>query len=140
MSVPVNERSTSKLEVCIKAHDLCCYTLQITKNKKVFSEEYQSALTDKIIQLALDIHTECWGANNIIVTQESDFEMRTMMQTNALAKCNELLSLIEVAKSIFHLSTKRVIYWSQKVITTRKLISAWRTSDRKRYKDMGCRL
>lgn len=53
MSVPVNERSQGKLEACTKAFDLATYTLRITKNKKVFTVEYQEALTDKIISLAL---------------------------------------------------------------------------------------
>ena len=57
MSVPVNQRGQGKLEVCTKARDLAVYTLQITKNKKVFAEEYQTAITDKIISLALDIHS-----------------------------------------------------------------------------------
>lgn len=57
MSVPVNQRGQGKLEVCTKARDLAVYTLQITKNKKVFVEEYQDAITNKIISTALDIHT-----------------------------------------------------------------------------------
>lgn len=79
MSVPVNERSQGKLEACTKAFDLATYTLRITKNKKVFTVEYQEALTDKIISLALDIskgnsyrlmqrmdkfYKELWGDNN----------------------------------------------------------------------------
>ena len=65
MSVPEPRREKSKLEVCVKAHDLCCYTLQITANKKVFTEEYQRSLTDKIVAVALGIHCDCWNANNI---------------------------------------------------------------------------
>ena len=48
MSVPVNQRTHGKLEACVKARELACYTLQITKNKKVFTEDYQEAITDKI--------------------------------------------------------------------------------------------
>lgn len=48
MPVPVNSRSKSKLEVCIKARELCVYTIKITSNKNVFTEEFQKPLTDGI--------------------------------------------------------------------------------------------
>lgn len=133
MSVPVNQRTHGKLEVCVKAHDLCCYTLQITANKKNFTSEFQEPLTNRIVEAAIDIHTLCWSANNILVNSVDDLRERTMYQEKAAIKCNILLSLIEVAKRIFHLSTKRVTYWAEKTIETRNLIRAWRESDLKRY-------
>lgn len=133
MSVPINQRTHGKLEVCVKAHDLCCYTLQITANKKNFTPEFQEALTNRIVEAAIDIHTLCWSANNILVNSVDDLRERTMYQEKAAIKCNILLSLIDVAKRIFHLSTKRVTYWAGKTIETRNLIRAWRESDLKRY-------
>lgn len=137
MSVPVNKRTQGKLEVCVQAHDLACYTLQITKNKNVFSEDYQEVLTNKIIQAALDIHLCVWSANNVLVKTPEDYQNRRQLQDTACIRCNVLLSLIDIAKSIFHLSGKRVHYWGSKVVTTRNLIRAWRESDYKRYKDIG---
>lgn len=136
MSVPVNQRKTGKLEVCLKAHDLCVYTLQITKNKKIFTEEYQESLTDRIISEAMDIHLNVWMANNVKVTTASDYDVRRKMQTVAISKCASLLALIDIAKSIFHLSGKRVMFWGSKVVETRNLIRAWRTSDAQRYKNL----
>ena len=133
MSVPVNQRTHGKLEVCVKAHDLCCYTLQITANKKNFTQEFQESLTNRIVEAAIDIHTLCWSANNILVNSVDDLRERTMYQEKAAIRCNILLSLIDVAKQIFHLSTKRVTYWAGKTIETRNLIRAWRESDLKRY-------
>ena len=133
MSVPVNQSTHGKLEVCVKAHDLCCYTLQITANKKNFTQEFQESLTNRIVEAAIDIHTLCWSANNILVNSVDDLRERTMYQEKAAIRCNILLSLIDVAKQIFHLSTKRVTYWAGKTIETRNLIRAWRESDLKRY-------
>lgn len=137
MSVPVNERSHGKLEVCVKAHSLCCYTLQITANEKIFIPRFQESLTRSISDTALSIHMLCWGANNIIVKTADDLRMRSNYQEEAIVKCNVLLSLIDIAKSIFHLTTKRVIYWSELVMETRSLIRSWRESDRKRYADLA---
>ena len=133
MSVPVNQRGHGKLEACVKAHDLCCYTIQITANKKVFTEEYQRALTDRIVSAAIEIHTLAWSANNVLVRSREDLEERNSLQNQAAIQCNILLSLIEVAHRVFHLESKRVTYWSKKAIETRNLIRAWRDSDRKRY-------
>ena len=72
MSVPENARTKGKLEACVKAHDLACYTLQITTNKKNFPEQFQAALTDKIVSVALDIHTLAWSANNVLVNSPED--------------------------------------------------------------------
>lgn len=47
MSVPVNERSHGKLEAYTKAYELAVYTLRITKNKKIFTVEFQEELTDR---------------------------------------------------------------------------------------------
>ena len=135
MSVPVNQRSHGKLEACVKAHSLCVYTIQITANKKIFKEEYQAALTDKIIATALNVHTLAWSANNVLVKTPEDLRKRQKLQEDAAIQCNILLSLIEIAKPIFRLATKRVTYWSTMAIETRGLIRAWKEMDARRYKE-----
>ena len=133
MSVPVNQRSHGKLEACVKSRDLACYTLQITKNKKVFAEEYQSAITDKIISTALNIHCYAWTANNILVNDYTTMQERLSYQRQAIVQCNILLSLIDIAKPLFHLSSKKVIFWGKSTIETRNLLRAWRKADYDRY-------
>jgi len=134
MSVPVNARSTGKLEVCVKAHALCCYTLKITSNKKIFVEDYQESLTNRIIETAINIHTMCWAANNVLVNSADDLKRRADLQEHAAIQCNLLLSLMEIAKTMFHLETRRIKYWGGLAIETRKLIRAWRSADVERYK------
>lgn len=120
----------------MKAKDLCSYTIKIATNKKIFIADYQEALTDKIIQAAIDIHTNVWSANNVLVRTSEDYKYRRHLQSSAAIKCNVLLSLIDLAWSVFHLSGKRVAFWSGKVIETRNLIRAWRASDAERFKDL----
>lgn len=133
MSVPENSRTKSKLEVCVKAHDLCCYTLQITANDKIFKPEFQRSLTDRIVAVAIGIHTDCWNANNIFVKADEDYTERRRLQDEAARKCNILLSLIDIAKTLFHLASKRVYFWGKSTVEVRNLIRAWRESDAKRY-------
>ena len=68
MSVPAGQRAKSKFEVLIKARELAKYTLDITKNEKVFKVEYQNSLTNDLIKIAKDIFINCWIANNKRVT------------------------------------------------------------------------
>lgn len=133
MSVPVNARSHGKLEACVKARELCAYTIKITSNPKIFKPEYQQALTDRIVEAAIEVHTLSWSANNVLVNSAEDMQRRLEYQDRAADACNILLSLIEIAKPVFHLATKRVTYWSGFAIETRKLLRAWREADRKRY-------
>ena len=139
MSVPVNQRSHGKLEACTKAYELAVYTLKITKNKNIFIEEYQDAITDKIIACALDIYLLTGGANDIVVKTKDDSEnirCRMGMQREALKKCGDLNRLIILAKPIFHLSSKRVKYWVGLVRETRTLIKFWSKSDMDRFRTL----
>lgn len=133
MSVPVNQRSESKLEVFVRAHDLAVYTIKITSNAKNFPEEYRHSLTDEITKTAIQIFTKVWAANNVMVKTAGDYRMRRELQEEAAVLCNVLLPLIEIAWKVFHLESKRVKYWSGKVLDTRKLIRAWRDADEARY-------
>lgn len=133
MSVPVNKRAKGKFEVLVKARELAKYTIEITKNTKVFKPEYQTALTDDIIRTAKNVFIKCWTANNIRVNTKEQAEERNRLQYEADQDCNNLLALIDLAKVIYHLKSKRIKFWAEKTIVARTLIREWRTSDSKRY-------
>lgn len=123
------------MEVIIKALDLANYTIQITANEKVFDPKFRAAVTDDLISHAKDIYLICWTANNIRVSSEEAAKERLRLQDKAVTKCNTFLGLLDIAKKVFHLDTKRVTYWGSKIVECRKLIRAWRDTDRKRFKE-----
>lgn len=133
MAVAEGERSQSKLEVIVKALDLATYTIRITNNPKVFLPEYRSSLTDDIIRTAKDIYIDAWTANNVLVKTADDWKIRKALQERAARNCNNLLALMQMAKSVFHLKSKRVKYWGEKTITVRGYIRDWRDGDSQRY-------
>ena len=135
MSVVEEKRRKGKLEVIIKTLELANYTIQITANEKVFDPKFRAAVTDDLISHAKDIYLICWTANNIRVSNEEAFRERLRLENKAIVKCNTFLGLLDIAKKVFHLDTKRVTYWGSKIVECRKLIRAWRDSDRKRYKE-----
>jgi hypothetical protein len=133
VSVPETQRTHGKLEVLTKAMDLAVYTLRITKNPKVFPPEYQSSMTDDIIRTAKDIYIDAWTANNISVRSADDWKERKYLQERAARNCNNFLALIQLAKPLYHLSSKRIAYWGKLIIEVRNLIRKWKDSDSKRY-------
>jgi hypothetical protein len=134
MSVVEGARNKGKLEVIIKALDLADYTIKITANEKVFDPKFRAAVTDDLVAHAKDIYLICWTANNIRVTSDIEtYKKRKELQDEAIVKCTALLGLLDIAKKVFHLETRRVTYWGNKIINCRKLIRAWRNADKKRY-------
>lgn len=133
MSVPESERGHGKFEVLVKANELATYTIRITKNKNIFLPEYQTALTNDIIDASKDIFINAWTANNIRVLTADDWKKRRLLQEDAILYCYKLLALIQMAKQLYHLKSKRVKYWGEKVINVRILITNWKNTDNKRY-------
>lgn len=134
MAVVEANRTEHVLQVAVKAMDLAKYTLQITRNEKIFVLEYKGVVTDKIVSDATDIYRWVWKANNIRVKDSSSWKRRSSLQILAKELCNDLIALINLAKPIFHLKTKRVQYWIEKTVEVRSLIEKWHESDTERYK------
>ena len=134
MSVPVPMRSHGELEVNTKALELCIYTLRVTSNQKTFPID-QLSFTEKIREAAIEIHLLCWEANNIKVGNDIDkYNRRINLQSMAADRCNRLCALIEIAKGLFHLKSKRAVYWVGLTVNLRAMIRAWHDSDVKRLK------
>jgi len=136
MSVPADKRTESKLKVIMLAKDLAAYTLKITSNSKVFLPECNDNLTKRIVEAALNIYLDAWNANDIKVDgSRKRADERLELQENAIRSCKDLLSLISLAKSVFHLRSKREEYWCRKAIEVRDKLRKWHESDIERYKD-----
>ena len=136
MSVPKGQQTDGKLLVNELARDLAVYTIRITSNPKVFLPQFQTALTNEIIRCATNIHKYTWTANNVMVRGQDGREkyaVRRKYQEMAASECNNLISLIDIAKPLFHLDTKRCRYWGNLTIEVRNKIRGWMESDAKRY-------
>lgn len=140
MAVNVGQRNVQdnpqnrQLDACQKAMDLAVHTLRITSNQNIFKPEFQN-VTDIIVRIALEAYTDAWDANNVYVTQENGrWSEREKLQYLAIRRCNDLLAMINVARRVFHLRGKKVKYWSQLAIDTRKLIGRWHEANAAQYK------
>lgn len=139
MSVPEGQRGHGKLEVLIKAKNLASYTIKICCNEKVFTPQYQNAITNDLIQTATNIFKYGWMANNIMVEDKDEqmkrekYLQRRKLQEMAALECNNLLALMQIAQEVFHLKTKRIKYWGENTIEVRKMLRGWIEADKKRY-------
>lgn len=140
MSVPESKRTPKPVfQAALKARELAKYTLNICTNPKNFAPQYQYALTDAIIRTAITVHICVHQANNIRVEQNKDgwedrAKSRHQLQERAAASCNALLAYIDLAKPIYHISSKRVRYWAKLTIEARELIQGWKDADSHRFK------
>lgn len=143
MSVPEGQRGEGKFDTLVKANALAIYTIKICNNKNVFLPEYQNALTNDIIRTAKNIFIYSWTENNILI-QKSDpvdrikekWKERRRLQEKAALECNNLLAMMQMAQTLFHLKTKRIKYWGSKTIEVRNKIRSWIEADTKRYTEM----
>lgn len=133
MSVPEGLRKCGKLKVLIEALDLADYTLEITRNERIFKPEYKEILTDRIIDLTVRIYMNLYRANRIRVTCEKDAVRRVSLQRQAFEDCEDLLPLIQIAQKTFHLKLKRIRYWGSKVCSVKSRIESWSNADVERY-------
>ena len=94
MAVPEGERRPCKMDVFMHELDLVTYTLQITRNEKIFLPEYKGCVTDDIVETAKNIYIDSWDANNIRVQKrgDSNWEERSRLQLRAARNCNRLLA------------------------------------------------
>ena len=134
MAVAESRRGQGKFEVLIKTQELAMYTVRICSNPKTFDPMYQTALTNRIIDTATAIHVKAKTANEIRVNDDwYKAVKRKRLQEDAIADCNTLLALIDIAKRVFHLSSKRVKYWGKQTINARDMLRRWKDTDSKRY-------
>lgn len=122
-----------------RAKGLAAYTLQITKNPRVFDPVQNEGFIDEIRRLAIEIYGKVWTANNVYVRSPEEYAARRELQRSARRDCNHLLPLIEIAGKVFHLKAKRMKYWGEWVIEVRNRIQAWEDGDRKRFANIASR-
>lgn len=138
MSVPAGEREEGKFTLPIKAEYLARYTIEITSNENVFLPKYREKVTDIIVAHAIGAYMAIRDANDVTVHQNSPNKNREWMrrrahQERAIEHCKHLLWMIDLAYRLFHLSGKRVKYWSELVINVRNRTQAWMNHDENRY-------
>ena len=137
MSVPVPKRDSGELEVNTMARGLTVYTFQILANPKWFPQS-QAAFIGELQKCVLEIQSLCWEANNVRVDGDwQRYNFRISLQDRAASRCNRMMMLVETAKPLFHLESRRVRFWITKAKDLRAMIRGWREKDAERLMPQG---
>lgn len=133
MSVPKALRNHSTLEAQVVTDDFVKHTIHIMANEKFFDPVYHK-FGDRIIDLALDVAENIWAANQIKVRKNPKrWEKRSDLQQEALSGFERLQTLIRIARSLYHLRSKKFGAWMYKLLTAEKVTKRWVQADNKRY-------
>ena len=132
MSVPKDKRNEGQLAVNTAARAICVHVLKITGNEKNFPPD-QEEFAQKLRDIALQIDLDCWNANNIKVgSSEKLYRDRLDLEEKAARECTDMLELLNIAKPLYHMSSKRYKYLTDAYVRLRKMIRNWYQSDRDR--------
>lgn len=137
MSVVKSKQGKNKFELFDKTARMAAHTLKITQNPNVFDPDNSKEIVSEIRTAAVRIHILCWRANDIKVPSENNreqIEMRMKLEYEALKYCTDLKGLINLAKPLYRLSSKKVAYWMKLVLEVQSLITSWRESEKKRIR------
>ena len=137
MSVVSGLRGEGDLKVITESGKLCDYTLQITSTEKHFPKRYRWSITNRIVQLTLDIDDHLIHANSIYVRSEEDSARRQRHQLEALELTYVLLRNIDRAYRRFGVGSFNVEHWTGLIRELQRLIRGWYNKDKERYANIG---
>lgn len=140
MGVPVGQRNvpdTPATERCYAVdacHALCLHVLKITANVKYFDFEHHADIVQHIRELAVTIYNCAYVANVQNVTKDpATWEVRKANQEAVVQGLNEMVAMVQVAKPLFHLRSRKTTYWLGLTLHAKDLSCAWHASDVRRY-------
>jgi len=137
----MHDWTPTKLQAIVDAKRLASYTSHIVKNVNVFKPEddFNDDLRTELVHTSRSVYTSAWSANRISVkdneTSEELFRNRLDLQTISIRLCGDLLALIEIAWSQFHLPSKKVKNWGSMVLDVESKLIGWHKSDTERFRE-----
>ena len=139
MAVPVGQRNVpdnlqnQKFDAVYQAMCLASHTILLCKNKNIFKPEINETIINDLVETAKNIYLEAYGANEIRVKHLENWKRREEKEARAIDLCTRLLSLINLARHVFHLRGKKVLYWQRMATTTKSYLMVWYQSEVKRF-------
>lgn len=127
-------RKDGKMTFLIKAEKYIEYTMVITNKAKRFPKKLRFTLTNRIIDLSLDVYHHLLHANEIYPLNREQAEKRLELQRLAITACKELDFLIRLSYHRGYIRENELKHWSYLLADMRKRVTGWHNSDKKRYK------
>ena len=133
--VDLTKRGEGKCRAVDKAQKLLIHTLKICSSEKNFPKRYRWCLTNKIVDLAIDIANEVNIANQYNLFDKRRYLKRKSHQFKAVTLTYALEVLIDTAYKFFGAGSFNVNYWADLIRGLRRTMSNWQESDERRREE-----
>lgn len=133
--VDLTKRGEGKCKAVDKAQKLLIHTLKICSSENNFPKRYRWCLTNKIVDLAIDIVIETNIANQYNVFDKMRYIRRKMHQIKALTLTYALEVLVDTAYTFLGVGSFNVNYWADLIRSLRKTMLNWQKSDKRRREE-----
>lgn len=140
MSVLESKRGVSTMQFLETARELEIYTI---KQCAKFPKRFMFLITKEIVALATAVYDNVKSANSVFPTNAAELQIRTNFIIAANCKLQSLLSQLDIAREFVRQTDsnkpiKSTIWqkWVDLITTEAKLLSALKSSDKARYKNL----
>jgi hypothetical protein len=129
---PYGRDKLPEMEVITEAKKLERHTLILTSNEKRYPKKYRITFVNRIQAEALDITGDLMEANDLLLNDEVERELRFRAQRSALRNCRRLIHHIETSLDMGMIDAGSFEYWAKMANDVRNMAAAWYQSDKKR--------
>ena len=124
------------MQVITDAKELRKHTYKKVRNVTIFPKK-DRMLADRIFSEAGDLVADLLEANDFILSDPADQELRFRAQRSALRNCRKLIDNIELAHELFSaLGDDAFTYWAKLAAGVKNQTAAWYKKDKERAANM----
>lgn len=125
------------MQVITDAKELRKHTYKKVRNLNIFPKK-DRLLADKMFREACELVTDLMEANDHLLNDPEERDLRFRAQRSALRNCRKLIDDIELAHEILAgLGDDAFAYWAKLAAGVKNQTAAWYKSDRERAAKMA---
>ena len=125
------------MQVISDAKELEKHTYIKTRNPNIFPKKERLGLAQRMMNEASDLVVDLMEANDLLLTDPQERELRYRAQRSALRNCRKLIHHIELAHEILSgLGDDAFAHWSRMAAVVKNQTAKWYKSDKERAAKM----
>ena len=126
------------MQVISDAKELEKHTYIKTRNPNIFPKKERLGLAQRMMNEASDLVADLMEANDLLLTDPQERELRYRAQRSALRNCRKLIHHIELAHEILSgLGDDAFAHWSRMAAGVKNQTAKWYKSDKERGRQDG---
>lgn len=134
---PFGREKLPEMQVITDAKELEKHTYLKTRNPNIFPKKERLGLAQRMMNEASDLVADLMEANDLLLSDREERELRYRAQRSALRNCRKLLHHIELAHEILSgFSDDAFAYWSRMATGVKNQTAKWYKSDKERAAKM----